>query len=164
MRRRERRRVFNVSELKRFAALAIQRNEDDVTGFEKLGEGGFNRSFLVTMRDGFRFVARIPYPVTEPKFLVVASEVATMDFLHAHGIPVPKVLSYSADANNSAGAEYIFMELVQGRNLGKLWHALSEQQRRTMVTKLVQLEARLFGLRFPITAIICRVKTAESLF
>lgn len=101
------------------------------------------------MRDGFRFVARIPYPVTEPKFLLVASEVATMDFLRVHGIPVPKVFGYSPDANNSAGTEYIFMELAQGKNLGDVWFALSEQERKTMVERLVQLEARLFGLQFP---------------
>ncbi|EEH10506.1 conserved hypothetical protein [Histoplasma capsulatum G186AR] len=149
LRRRERRRIFNVSELKRLAALAIQQKEGDVAGFEKLAEGGFNRSFKITMRNGFQFVARIPYPVTEPKFLVVASEVATIDFLRSHGIPVPKILGYSTSADNSAGTEYIFMELVQGQNLGDIWYTLSEQERITLVTKLVQLESRLFGLQFP---------------
>ncbi|KAB8277333.1 kinase-like domain-containing protein [Aspergillus minisclerotigenes] len=149
LRHRERRRAFNISELKRLAAVAVQQKEDDVAGFEKLAEGGFNRSFKITMRDGFQFVARIPYPVTEPKFLVVASEVATIDFLRSHGIPVPKIFGYSAVADNSAGTEYIFMELVQGQNLGDIWFTLSEQERITLVTKLVQLESRLFGLRFP---------------
>ncbi|KAH1514029.1 hypothetical protein KXX29_001403 [Aspergillus fumigatus] len=74
LRHHERRRAFNVSELKRLAALAVQQKEDDVASFEKLAEGGFNRSFKITMRDGFQFVARIPYPVTEPKSLLVASE------------------------------------------------------------------------------------------
>ncbi|EAW09030.1 uncharacterized protein ACLA_077770 [Aspergillus clavatus NRRL 1] len=149
LRHRERRRVFNVSELKRLAALAVQQKEDDVAGFEKLAEGGFNRSFKITMRNGFQFVARIPYPVTEPKSLVVASEVATIDFLRSHGIPVPTIFGYSAVADNSAGTEYIFMELVQGQSLGDIWYTLSEQERITLVTKLVQLESRLFALRFP---------------
>ncbi|KAL1982078.1 hypothetical protein VTN96DRAFT_1791 [Rasamsonia emersonii] len=64
LRRSERRRVFNVSELKRLAAASVNQNAEDVVRFEKLAEGGFNRTFLVTMRDGFQFVARIPYPVT----------------------------------------------------------------------------------------------------
>jgi aminoglycoside phosphotransferase (APT) family kinase protein len=149
LRHQERRRTFNVSELKRLAALAVQQKGDDVVGFEKLAEGGFNRSFVITMRNGFRFVARIPYPVTEPKFLLVASEVATMDFLRSHGIPVPKIFGYSAVADNPAGTEYIFMELVQGKNLRDVWYTLSEQERTTLVTKIVQLEARLFRLRFP---------------
>lgn len=149
MRHHKRRRAFNISELKRLAALAVQQKEDDVASFEKLAEGGFNRSFKITMRDGFQFVARIPYPVTEPKSLLVASEVATIDFLRSHGIPVPKIYSYSAVADNPAGTEYIFMELVQGQNLGDIWFTLSEQERITLVTKLVQLESRLFGLQFP---------------
>jgi len=149
LRHRERRRAFNISELKRLAALAVQQKEGDVAGFEKLAEGGFNRSFKITMRNGFQFVARIPYPVTEPKYLVVASEVATIDFLRSHGIPVPKIFGYSAVADNSAGTEYIFMELVQGQNLGDIWYTLSERERITLVTKLVQLESRLFALRFP---------------
>lgn len=149
LRHLERRRVFNVSELKRLAALAVQQKEDNVTRFEKLAEGGFNRSFLITMRDGFQFVARIPYPHTGPKFLVVASEVATMGFLHAHGIPVPRVFGYATDADNSAGTQYIFMEFVQGTNLADVWYDLSEQQRIKMVGKLVELEARLFDLQFP---------------
>ncbi|KAJ5389122.1 uncharacterized protein N7496_000190 [Penicillium cataractarum] len=91
LRHLERRRAFNVPELKRLAALAVHQKEDDIVSFEKLAEGGFNRTFLITMRDRFQLFARIPYPVTEPKFLVVASEVASLDFLRSHGIPVPKV-------------------------------------------------------------------------
>jgi hypothetical protein len=91
----------------------------------------------------------IPYPATEPKFPVVASEVATLDFLRAHGIPVPKVFDYSAVADNSAGTEYIFMEYVRGKNLGEVWYSLIEHERRELVTKIVQLESRLFSLRFP---------------
>ncbi|PWY89730.1 kinase-like protein [Aspergillus heteromorphus CBS 117.55] len=149
LRHRERRRIFNVPELKRLAASSICQKEEDVLGFEKLAEGGFNRSFLVTMRDNFRFVARIPYPVTQPKPLVIASEVATMDFLRSHGIPVPKVYGYSASADNPAGTEYIFMELIQGQNLGDIWFDLSERQRYKLIAQLVQLESRLFALRFP---------------
>ncbi|KAL4896711.1 kinase-like protein [Aspergillus ambiguus] len=104
---------------------------------------------MITMRDGFRFVARIPYPITEPKSLLVASEVATMDFLRSHGIPVPKIFGYSVTANNSAGTEYIFMDLVRGKNLGNVWYNLTEQERKTIVTNLVRLETRLFSLRFP---------------
>jgi aminoglycoside phosphotransferase (APT) family kinase protein len=109
-----------VPELKRLAALSVQQREDDVTGFVKLAEGGFNRCFLVTMRNGIKVVARIPYPVTEPKSLVIASEVATMDFLRSHGIPVPRIFGYSTTESNSAGTESIFMEFVRGTNLGDI--------------------------------------------
>lgn len=79
---------------------------------EKLAEGGFNRTFLITMRCGFRMVARIPYPATIPKNFAVASEVATMAFLRSSGLPIPEVYGYSPTPNNAAGTEYIFMEFV----------------------------------------------------
>jgi hypothetical protein len=101
------------------------------------------------MRDGYRFVARIPYPVTEPKSLVVASEVATLDFLRTHGIPVPKVFGYSAVADNCAGTEYIFMEYIQGKSLWDVWYDLSEREIEKLVARIVQLESRLSSLQFP---------------
>ncbi|KAF1932981.1 uncharacterized protein M421DRAFT_399461 [Didymella exigua CBS 183.55] len=100
------------------------------------------------MQDGFQLVGRIPYPATEPKHLVIASEVATMDLLRMHGIPVPKIYSYSATSENPAGTEYIFIELVRGTNLGDIWFSLPEKARITVVTRLVELESRLFALLF----------------
>lgn len=101
------------------------------------------------MRNNFQFVARIPYSITEPKRLVVASEVATMDFLRSHGLPIPKVYDYSATSENAAGTEYIFMELVHGKCLGDVWFDLSEKAMHTIIAKLVDLESRLFNITFP---------------
>ncbi|EFR00445.1 protein kinase subdomain-containing protein [Nannizzia gypsea CBS 118893] len=126
-----RRRCFDISELKRLAVPSIQQRTEDVAKFEKLAEGGFNRAFLITMHDGSQLVARIPYLVTAPGDLLVASEVAAMDFLRSHGIPVPKVYGYSTASTNPAGMEYIFMELMRGRNLGGVWFDSSERQRIT---------------------------------
>ena len=101
------------------------------------------------MRDGFQMVARIPYPMTEPKHLLVASEVATMDYLRSHGIPTPELYGYSTSSRNPAGAEYIFMEFNRGINLGDIWFELSETARTSVVRRLVKLESRLFSLTFP---------------
>ena len=57
-------------------------------------------------------VARIPYPVTVPKFYAIASEVATMRFLRSSGLPVPEVYDYSPPSANATKAEYIFMEFI----------------------------------------------------
>lgn len=114
------------------------------------------------MRDGFQFVGRIPYPVTEPKDLVVASEVATMDFLRSHGVPVPKIYGYSTTSENAAGTEYIFMELIRGTNLGDIWFDMSEKARITIITKLVKLESRLFALRFPVSGSLYYTKDLQT--
>jgi len=101
------------------------------------------------MHDGFEMIARIPYLTTEPRRLLVASEVATMDYLRSCGIPIPKIYSYSATSDNAAGTEYIFMEVNTGTNLGDIWYELGETARTTAVRRLVELEARLFSLKFP---------------
>lgn len=162
LRHAERKRQFNVSEFKRLAASSINRSAEEVSRLEKLGEGGFNRTFLITMRDGFQLVGRIPYFSTEPKHLVVASEVATMRFLRLHDIPVPEIYSYSATSENSAGTEYIFMELVRGKNLGDIWFDLPEKPRINMVSRIAELEARLFALSFPASGSLYYTKDLDA--
>ncbi|GAB7353824.1 hypothetical protein MBLNU459_g4197t1 [Dothideomycetes sp. NU459] len=100
------------------------------------------------LRDGFYLVARIPYPVTAPKRLVVASEAATLAFLQSHGLPVPEVYGYSPTAENAAGTEYIFMEYIRGVTLGDVWFDMTEDHRLAFVKSLVKIESRLFELPF----------------
>jgi aminoglycoside phosphotransferase (APT) family kinase protein len=80
------------------------------------------------MRDDFQLVARIPYPVTVPKYFAVASEVATMDFLRPSGLPTPSVYGYSPTSDNVAETEYIFMEFVDGTKLSDIWFDLGERE------------------------------------
>lgn len=136
----------------------------DVVRFEKLAEGGFNRTFLITMCDGFQFVGRIPYPATEPKHLIVANEVATLNYLRLHNLPVPKIYSYSATSENAAGTEYLFMELARGTKLGDIWFDLSEKARITVVTNIVELESRLFSLTFPASGSLYHIKDLPAGF
>lgn len=119
-RRHERRRSFNVHELKRLAAASVKRSPAEIVKFEKLTEGGFNRTFILSMRDGFEMIARIPYLTAEPRRLLLASEVATMYYLRARDIPIPEVYSYSTTSDNPAGTEYIFMAVQRGMNLGDI--------------------------------------------
>lgn len=141
--------AFDVPQLKRVAAASIGRSESDISSFRKLAEGGFNRTFEIVMQDGVQLVARIPYPITEPKHFAIASEVATMDFFRLQGIPVPRVLAYSANDENPVGAEYIIMEKVLGNELGNLWYSMTEAQRLKAVFQIVKLESLLFSIDVP---------------
>ncbi|EEH04098.1 phosphotransferase enzyme family protein [Histoplasma capsulatum G186AR] len=146
----ERALVFSVRELKRVAAASIHRHETDIKSFKKLAEGGFNRVFEITMKDdGAKVLARLPYPSTVPKRLTVASEVATLDLIRSHDIPVPKVLDYSTNPDNPVGAEYIIMEKINGDPIGESWYTLSDKQRLKVLKGLVQLEAKLFAIDLP---------------
>ncbi|KAF8213925.1 protein kinase subdomain-containing protein PKL/CAK/Fmp29 [Mycena galopus ATCC 62051] len=145
----ERRREFDVDELCRLAAQSVGRSSQDIDTFVKLAEGGFNRTFLITMHDGFEMVARIPYHVTVPKFYAIASEVATMRFLRSSGLPIPEVYDYSPSSDNAAKTEYILMEFIRGTNLSDLWLELEEPDIVSVLRQLAQLESRMMSIPFP---------------
>lgn len=60
MRLSERNLGFNIPALMGAAARSVGRNTADVQSFRKLAEGGFNRIFELTMRDGVQVIARLP--------------------------------------------------------------------------------------------------------
>lgn len=101
------------------------------------------------MKDGFQLIARLPYPMTQPKRLAVASEVATTDLVRSHGLPVPQVYGYSTDADNPVGAEYILMEKSRGKVLGDVWFMLSHKDRIKVLSGIAKHEAKLFDLDLP---------------
>lgn len=115
------------------------------------------------MCDGFQLVGRVPYSITEPRRLVIASEVATMDFLRLHGIPIPCIYGYSATTDNPTGTEHIFMKYVRGTSLSDIWFDLAESARSTLVRKLVQLELQLFSIRLPASGSLYYAKDIRDL-
>ncbi|KAJ7641652.1 protein kinase subdomain-containing protein PKL/CAK/Fmp29 [Roridomyces roridus] len=158
----ERKVVFNVAELGRLAAQSVNRSPDHVAYMEKLAEGDYNREILITMRDGFKMVAHIPYQCTIPRYFGVASEAATMAFLRFHGIPIPEVYGYSADANNPAGTEYIFAESIRGTKLVDQWFDLAEPDMISVLRQLVQLEKKTMSICFPAGGALYYTKDMEK--
>ncbi|KAF2813723.1 uncharacterized protein BDZ99DRAFT_409728 [Mytilinidion resinicola] len=140
---------FDVPALKSAIAASSGQSPSDVTSFVKLAEGGFNRVFEATLNDGRRVLARLPYPSTVPKHHGTASEVATMEFLRLHNIPVPRVHGWSSTAENAVGAEYIVMEKIEGVALSEIWPDLGLKQRAQIIKQVVHLEKRLFSLQLP---------------
>lgn len=82
----------------------------------------------------------------------LASETATLAFLHSKGIPVLKIYDHSASADNPAQTECILMEFSTGRDLGSLRADMNEHGRLRFVRSLVKLERCLFNLRLPASA------------
>ncbi|KIY65649.1 kinase-like protein [Cylindrobasidium torrendii FP15055 ss-10] len=149
LRQRERRLVFDVDGLLRLAAESVNQRPSDVVSISKLAEGGFNRVFLITLGDNQRIIARIPYPLTVPKYYAVASEAATIEYMRLAGIPVPQIYGYSADTDNAAGTPYILMEFVKGSKLSDVWPSLDEQEIVSIVREITQMESRMMALSFP---------------
>ncbi|KAH8119478.1 kinase-like domain-containing protein [Phellopilus nigrolimitatus] len=139
---RERRRVFDIPGLFKTIAKAMSCETEQIVDFRKLGEGGLNRIFLITLDTEFQLVARIPRTA-------VASEVATMDFLRSRGLPIPEVYAYSFTSNNEAETEYILMEYVKGTDLSQIWFDLKEDEIISLMDQLAKIESIMMSISFP---------------
>ena len=122
---------------------------DDIVDFTKLAEGGLNRIFLITLRDGFKLVARIPYPILIPKAYTYASEVATMDFLRSKGLPIAEIYAYSFTPDNEARTEYTLMEYIEGIDLGDVWFNLEKDDIDSFMDQLAKFESIMMSISFP---------------
>ncbi|KAJ5573480.1 uncharacterized protein N7459_007907, partial [Penicillium hispanicum] len=113
-------------------------------------EGSFNKALLLTMDDGNEVVAKIPCPNAGPPSLTTASEVATLKFLQSRtSIRVPNVFTWSSDAANPVGAEFIIMEKVKGVALSETWEGLNTLERYKIIDQVVQMEKELGNISFP---------------
>lgn len=115
----------------------------------KLAEGGFNRVLQATFDDGYAVIARLPYSSTVPRCHAVASEVATLDLLRSHSIPVPKVLAYSPDHTNPVGAEYTVLEKIDGIPLSNQWFSMDNKTRVKIMRQVIDVEKRYMSIKFP---------------
>lgn len=114
----------------------------------KLSEGGFNRVFLLTLKNDLQVVVKIPYHISVPKNYATASEVATLIFLQSKGIPVPEIYGWSATADNPVGVEYIVMVLASGIGLDTKWFNMTKKQQVAVATGIVEIEKTLFDIPF----------------
>ncbi|KAI0324452.1 hypothetical protein GY45DRAFT_1439071 [Cubamyces sp. BRFM 1775] len=91
-------------------------NAKSCLSIEKIYDGSMNRVFELKLDNGVALIAKIPFPVAGPKHYCTASEVATMDYLHAvHGFHVPQVLAWCSRAETTpVGTEYIIYEKLPG--------------------------------------------------
>lgn len=121
-----------------------------LTHLYKLAEGGFNRVFSAVFEDESHLIVKIPYPLTVPKKLTTASEVATLDLLGTKGIPVPRVVASSSTTDNQLGVEYIVMEPAKGISLDTKWFDLLKKkgQAPAVMRTFAEIERRLFDIPF----------------
>lgn len=161
-RQKERFLPFDSRGLQDIAAKAAHGSAHDVVSFRKLAEGGFNRTFAISMKDGREVIARLPCSIAFPSRLTVASEVATLRFVRSRGIPVPEVLDYSITTENSVGAEYIIMEKAAGEELGNRWYSLPDLDRVRIIGRLSQIENSLFSINLPASGSIFYKRDLEE--
>ncbi|OJD23726.1 hypothetical protein ACJ73_04926 [Blastomyces percursus] len=138
---------FNVDALAAIAARCLGHDPASCVNIEKMPEGNFNKSLLLTMANGSQVIARVPNPNSSIPHFTTASEVATMDFARNElGLPVPKVLAWNSHASeNPVGAEYIVMEKAAGSSLAHIWPRLSNEEKRDIVRAMVSFDVKLLN-------------------
>ncbi|KAG6023674.1 hypothetical protein E4U19_004206 [Claviceps sp. Clav32 group G5] len=130
----QRRREFNVGELARRAARAVQ--ADRCLSIKKYPDGMYNRTLLLSMDNGKEIVAKIPNPNAGQPHFTTASEVATMKFAReVLNTPLPEVYDWCSRAQETpVGAEFILMEKLDGAELEEVWPEMTIQDRYEVVT------------------------------
>ncbi|PKX99465.1 uncharacterized protein P174DRAFT_469303 [Aspergillus novofumigatus IBT 16806] len=154
---------FDVDALVSALYCATKRPVSDLASISKLAEGAFNRVLQATFHDGYEVIVRFPYRTTVPKRLAAASEAATLDLLRHNGVPVPKVLAYSADEPNPVGAEYIMLEKLEGVPLSERWFSMDNKSRAKIMKQIVEVERRVMKTPLPASGrLFYRRALAES--
>ncbi|KAF2748369.1 hypothetical protein M011DRAFT_493763 [Sporormia fimetaria CBS 119925] len=144
---RVRYRRFNVPNLQRAACQAI--GAHNCISREKIGEGNYNKAYRLTMGDGRKVIAKIPHPNAGPAGRTTSSEVAIMEYARSVlNLPVPRVLKWSATAQNPVEAEYIIMEEARGERLFDIWHGLRWEDKYAIVMDMVKVETKLLSVCF----------------
>jgi hypothetical protein len=63
-------------------------------------------------------------------------------------IPVPKVLSWSGEAENPVESEYILMVEATGKQLGEIWDEMELHDKLKIVNDIVAIERKFLSLSF----------------
>lgn len=161
-RRDERHLVFDVRALILVIVRSVDKALDSMMSFSKIAEGGSYRIFEAVFDDGFAVIARLPYPCTVPRTFGIASEVATMQFLRMHGIPIPQLFDWASSASNAVGSGYIIMARAEGRELEHTWYTMTLQERMNMMEKIVDVEKKLFQIQLPANGSVYHRSFLES--
>ncbi|KAN0086641.1 hypothetical protein V8E54_000329 [Elaphomyces granulatus] len=89
------------------------------------------------------FTMRVSLPF-DPQYKTL-SEVATVDWMRRFtSLPVPKIISYSANRDNLLGFEWILMEKMPGKPLTDAWKSMQFSAKVQLVRKLAAYSSCLF--------------------
>ncbi|KAI9058250.1 hypothetical protein FKP32DRAFT_1597338 [Trametes sanguinea] len=147
--------AFDLNALERVACESV--GAQQCVSWHKIGEGAFNRVFLLKFDNGAQAAVRIPFPNVGNVGRSVASEVATMcyvrerlrDHRRARDIPFPpQVFAWNAWYDNPVGTPYIVLEYSEGVQLRERWPYTVGEDTNTALQGIAKLELALLDLRF----------------
>ncbi|KAI0657040.1 hypothetical protein C8Q70DRAFT_920569, partial [Cubamyces menziesii] len=124
--------------------------------WEKIGEGAFNKAFLLKFDSGAAVTIRIPCPIVANVEQTIASEVATMSYIRErwaeevmHITPLPpKVIAWDKTSRNPAGTPYIITEFVPGVQLFSRWPFIQGDDAGIAIAGMIEMETCLLSEPF----------------
>ncbi|KZT69534.1 hypothetical protein DAEQUDRAFT_811307 [Daedalea quercina L-15889] len=140
---------FNPDAIERVACESLGVNQ--CTSWQILGEGSFNRVFLLRFDSGAEAVVRIPMSLFGNVERATASEVATMCYVRerwmdhrTRNMPFPpKVLAWNATYTNPAQTPYIILEYAPGVPLSTRWPAIEGEAAGAVLQSIAELDCAL---------------------
>ncbi|KAG9564275.1 hypothetical protein KCU79_g5184, partial [Aureobasidium melanogenum] len=95
-------------------------------------DGHISRTLIFHTDNGKRLVVRLPTPAAGPAGRNVNSEVATIKYLSFKpDIPVPQILEWREDTENTVGHPYLIVGHASGVPLHQIWQDLGKVQKIT---------------------------------
>ncbi|KAH8100363.1 kinase-like domain-containing protein, partial [Cristinia sonorae] len=138
---------FNIDAAEQIACRAVSANR--CLSWQKIGEGAFNKVFLLHFDNHARAVFRIPCPIFGDASKAIASEVATMTYLRerwAHNESLakpPRVLAWNSRYDNPAETPYMILDFVDGVTLNSRWGEIQGQDALDAMESIAYLETTL---------------------
>lgn len=77
-------------------------------------------------------------------------------------VPIPRIYTWSSDAENPVGAEYILEEKANGLQLGSIWYDWPEDSKLDLVNQIHQIEEKLTSISFSMRGSIYYKSDLES--
>ncbi|XP_006463190.1 hypothetical protein AGABI2DRAFT_207850 [Agaricus bisporus var. bisporus H97] len=138
---------FNVTALEQVASRCLSAKR--CTEFTKIGEGAFNKVFLLRFDNNKEALVRIPCPIIGNVERTIQSEVATMEYIREQwGIfddlpKLPKVLAWNASYSNPVESPYIILEYTPGVTLGSRWKKMKGKPVLAVMDSIFAMEQAL---------------------
>ncbi|KZV98979.1 hypothetical protein EXIGLDRAFT_266179 [Exidia glandulosa HHB12029] len=108
--------------------------------------GGCNLHLPATFSDGVEWIVRIPQqhvrlPPLALHRAIVTSEIATLKYLKAIDLPIPKVFDIQLSESNPAGVSFVVCEFVRGEPC--MWKQPTAAQRTHFISQYARVLVRL---------------------
>ncbi|KAH8747236.1 kinase-like domain-containing protein [Diaporthe sp. PMI_573] len=102
--------------------------------------GAFNKLYLIACADE-SFLMRVTLPVNP--YYKTRGEVATLCWVREHtNIPVPKVIAFEDNNDNTIGFEWILMELMSGTTAYQQWRTMTLEQKSAIAKSIAEFQVQ----------------------